>query len=113
MSRALQWVTWWGEGPPGGWKEGARKGIKPTGLSSLRLDLNLRNTKLAAARRKMLRMRLWPARSSARAHALLAPPSIPGARGACDVRWFNPETAVTAEATEQRGCRWWALQGSG
>ena len=46
------------------------------------------------------------------ARAFLSPPSIPGAGGACDVRWFNPETAVTAEATEPRGCRWWALQGS-
>lgn len=46
------------------------------------------------------------------ARALLSPPSIPGAGGACDVRWFNPETAATADATEPRVRRWWALRGS-
>nr|XP_023507323.1 charged multivesicular body protein 2a isoform X2 [Equus caballus] len=47
---------------------------------------------------------------SACARALLSPPSIPGADGACDVRSFNPETAATVEATEPRGCGWWAAR---
>lgn len=42
---------------------------------------------------------------------VLPPPRLPGVGGACDVRAFNPETAAAAEATEPRGCCWWALPG--
>lgn len=65
-------TTGWLEGrrPKGYQAHGAKRG---QGLRSLKPDLNPRNSKLAAARRKLRRMRLWPARSSGRAHARSCP----------------------------------------